>query len=199
MHIPVITTHVQPTEIFFGRQFKSLPVDYHRRRRRHVRPTGVRTADQKVCGGYCVLRVYLPSPLLGAKSATDKTQTVCFCLTGHKYHHCCPPPPSMEVQLYLPPSMTFFKAPSGEPRRGGVREWGSNDPPPPRASQFPPTPEIPKNGLLTASCAQKTTKNAKKTPKTEKKQKKQPTRQPVNSFGDGCLAHPWHACTRTQF
>ena len=43
------------------------------------------------------------------------------------------------VPLYLPPSMTFFKALSREPRRGGGPGKGLQRPPPPPAqANFPP-------------------------------------------------------------
>ena len=48
--------------------------------------------------------------------------------------------PSMEVQLYLPPSMTFFKAPSREPKRGGGPEKGLQRPPPPLRKPIFPHP-----------------------------------------------------------
>ena len=68
---------------FFGRRFGSLLVDCHWRRRRLVRPTGVRTGDEKSLRsaalpfGHCVFWGNLPSPLVEAESASDKKPKLC--------------------------------------------------------------------------------------------------------------------------
>ena len=68
---------------FCGRRFESLPVQCHRRRRRHVHLTGVRTADQKTAASCTTIRplpvtVYSASPLLRSKSATDENPNCVF-------------------------------------------------------------------------------------------------------------------------
>ena len=65
---------------------------------------------------------------------------MCFSLTGHKYHHCSPPlngSSTLFATIY-----DLFQGPvtGAKEGGGGVRERGSNDPPP-RASQFSPTPD----------------------------------------------------------
>ena len=151
MHDSTATTHgrmvAQPATVFAAGG--SNPCHQcRRRRRRHVHLAGVRTADQKTTITCTTIRplsvtAHTASPLLGSKSATDEKPKLCVSLSPDiNTTTAAPPPPSMEVRIFLPPSMTFFKAPSREPRRGGVRERGSNDPPPPRASQFSPTQVI---------------------------------------------------------
>ena len=141
MHIPFVITHdgmvVQPAEdLLVAGSNPCRPTVVDGAATMCARPG---FEPQKVYGwlhyhsavAYCGYNC--PPHCLEPSLPQTKTQTVCFCLTGHKYHH-CPPPPSMEVQLYLPPSMTFFKAPSREPRRGGSGKGVPTTPPPPRAS-----------------------------------------------------------------
>ena len=64
---------------------------------------------------------------------------MCFSLTGHKYHHCSPPAPLNGSSTLFATIYDLFQGPvTGAKEGGGVRERGSNDPPP-RASQFSPT------------------------------------------------------------
>ena len=152
MRSTVATNHgrmvTQPTAYFFGRRFESSPVNCHRRRRRHVRPTRVPNRQQKslqsaaLLFSHCLFWDNLSSPLVEGESATDKNPKLCVSVSPDINTTTAPPPPlTMEVQLYLPPSMTFFKAPSREPRRGGGPGKGLQRPPA-RASQFSPTPSL---------------------------------------------------------
>ena len=75
------------------------------------------------------------SPLLVSKSATDENPFYVFLSNRTQIPPLLPPhPPSMEVPLYLPPSTIRHGSQGG----GGVRERGSNDPPPPAQANFPP-------------------------------------------------------------
>ena len=70
-----------------GRLFESWSVDCRRRRRRHIRPTRGRTADQKICARGITIRpplaprtVVLPTAW-GRVCHLQKTKTVRVCLT----------------------------------------------------------------------------------------------------------------------
>ena len=146
MHIRVVTTHrrmvAQPTAVFrlavrilaVQLPLAAPPPCAHgrgwNRRSKSLRPAALPF-------GHCLLRVHLPSPLLGAKSATDKTQTVCFCLTGHKYHHCCPPPPNGSSTLFATIYDLFQGPVTGAKEGGGPGKGLPCPPPPPRKPIFP--------------------------------------------------------------
>ena len=73
-----------------------------------------------------------PSPLL------TKTQTVCFSLTGHKYHHCCPPPfPLNGSSTLFATIYDLFQGPVTGAKEGGGSGKGAPTTPPPRKPIFP--------------------------------------------------------------
>ena len=109
MHISDVTIHgrmvVQPRADFLvGGLNPCLSTAIGGAAAMSARP-GFEPPTKKSAAGYITIRPLLtgysgPPHCLVPSLPLTKTQTVCFCLTGHKYHHCClPPPPSMEVQF----------------------------------------------------------------------------------------------------
>ena len=127
---------------FFGRRFGSLSVGCHRRRRRQLRPTGVRTVDRKVSSGlhYHSAIVYYGSicPPHCLEPSLPLTKTVCFCPTGHKYHNCSPPPPLNGSSTLFATIYDLFQGPVTGAKDGGRPGKGLQRPPR-SASQFPST------------------------------------------------------------
>ena len=105
--------------------------------------TGGRTADKKLPPaalpfGHSQSQHAGPPHCLDPSPLLTKTQTVCFSLTGHKYHHCCPPPPLNGSSILFATIYDLFQGPvTGAKEGGGPGKGLQRPPPPPRKPIFP--------------------------------------------------------------
>ena len=81
-----------------------------------------------------------PPHCLDPSLLLTKTQTVCFSLTGHKYHHCCPPPPLNGSSTLFATIYDLFQGPVTGAKEGGGPGKGLQRPPPPRRKPIFPHP-----------------------------------------------------------